>query len=67
MVTICSLISLLDGLTGKVLGHEESVDFSFKDPNSFGQDVRFGGKFRELGVFKSKFLLTQHEGSLGQL
>ena len=68
MVATCTLISLWAGLgAGEVLGHEESVDFSFKDPHSFCQNVRFGGKFRELGVFKSKCLFTQHEGTLGQL
>ena len=50
-----------------MLGCEESVDFSLKDLHSLGQDVRFGGKFRELGVFESQVFFTHHKGTLGQL
>ena len=68
MVAVWNLFSLWDGLGAwEVLGCEESVDFSLKDLHSLGQDVRFGRKFRELGVFESQVFFTHHKGTLGQL
>ena len=60
---------LRDGLRAgeEELRCKEPIYFTFEELHSLSQNISFGGKITQLGVFEGKFLLYHGQGTLGQL